>query len=116
MGSRAKVKLKPLTREDLLRGFIFVTSIFLIFVSFSSEERLEGIFALLISFTFLTLLFFKGPISIKPNYFFERYADNFGFYLDGAEDYLCRSFDAEKKSEKVLVGIAFNFLLVMLFV
>ena len=111
-----KVRLEPLSRDDFLRGFIFLTSIFLIFVSFSSNDKTAGIFALLISVTFLTLLFFKGPISVEPNYFFERYADNFGFYLDNAEAYLCKSFDAKKKSEKVLVGVAFNFLLVMLFV
>jgi len=110
------VRLEPLSRDDLLRGFILLTSVLLIFVSFSSEDRTTGIFALLISITFLILLFVKGPISVEPNYLFERYADNFGFYLDNAEDYLCKSFNAEKKSEKVLVGVAFNFLLVMLFV
>ena len=111
-----EVKLEPLSRDDILRGFILLTSIFLVFFSLSSDDRTTGIFALLISILFLTLLFVKGPISVEPNYLFERYADNFGFYLDNAEDYLCKSFDAKKKSEKVLVGVAFNFLLVMLFV
>ena len=116
VGNNEEVKLEPLSRDDILRGFIFITSIFLIFFSLSSDDKTTGIFALLISILFLTLLFLKGPISVEPNYLFERYADNFGFYLDNAEDYLCKSFDAKKKSEKVLVGVAFNFLLVMLFV
>ena len=111
-----KEKLEPLSRDDILRGFIFIISIFLIFFSFSSDDRATGIFSLLISIFFLVLLFVKGPISVEPNYLFERYGDNIGFYLDNAESYLCKSFNAEKKSEKVLVGIAFNFLLVMLFV
>ena len=116
VGNNEEVKLEPLSRDDILRGFIFITSIFLVFFSLSSDDRTTGIFSLLISILFLALLFFKGPISVEPNYLFERYADNFGFYLDNAEDYLCKSFDAKKKSEKVLVGVAFNFLLVMLFV
>jgi len=116
VNSSEEVRLEPLSRDDFLRGFIFLTSVFLIFLSFSSNDKTTGVFALLISVTFLTLLFFKGPISVEPNYFFERYADNFAFYLDNAEAYLCKSFDAKKKSEKVLVGVAFNFLLVMLFV
>tara|TARA_B100001094_G_scaffold300851_1_gene326622 strand:+ start:4064 stop:4909 length:846 start_codon:yes stop_codon:yes gene_type:complete len=111
-----KEKLEPLSRDDILRGFIFIISIFLIFFSFSSDDRVTGVFSLLISIFFLVLLFVKGPISVEPNYLFERYGDNIGFYLDNAESYLCKSFNAEKKSEKVLVGIAFNFLLVMLFV
>ena len=111
-----KEKLEPLSRDDILRGFIFIISIFLIFFSFSSDDRATGVFSLLISIFFLVLLFVKGPISVEPNYLFERYGDNIGFYLDNAESYLCKSFNAEKKSEKVLVGIAFNFLLVMLFV
>ena len=111
-----KEKLEPLSRDDILRGFILIVSVFLIFFSFSSEDRTTGIFALLISIFFLVLLFVKGPISVEPNYLLERYGDNFGFYLDNAEAYLCKSFNAKKKSEKVLVGVAFNFLLVMLFV
>ena len=111
-----KEKLEPLSRDDILRGFILIVSVFLIFFSFSSEERTTGIFALFISIFFLVLLFVKGPISVEPNYLLERYGDNFGFYLDNAEAYLCKSFNAKKKSEKVLVGVAFNFLLVMLFV
>ena len=62
-----KVRLEPLSRDDLLRGFILLTSVLLIFVSFSSEDKTRGIFALLISITFLTLLFFKGPISVEAN-------------------------------------------------
>ena len=110
------VKLEPLSRDDVLRGIILSVSVFLIFFGFSSDDRATGIFSLLISTLFLFLLFVRGPISVEPNYLFERYADNFGFYLDKAENYLCKSFDAKKKSEKVLVGVAFNFLLVMLFV
>ena len=116
VGNNEEVKLEPLSRDDILRGFIFITSIFLVFFSLSSDDKTTGIFSLLISILFLALLFFKGPISVEPNYLFERYADNFGFYLDNAEEYLCKSFDAKKRSEKVLVGVAFNFLLVMLFV
>ena len=111
-----KEKLEPLSRDDILRGFIFIISLFLIFFSFSSDDRATGVFSLLISTFFLVLLFVKGPISVEPTYLFERYGDNIGFYLDNAEKYLCESFDAKKKSEKVLVGVAFNFLLVMLFV
>ncbi len=110
------VKLEPLSRDDILRGFILLASIFLVFFGFSSDDKTTGILSLLISTLFLVLLFVRGPISVEPNYLFERYADNFGFYLDNAEKYLCESFDAKKKSEKVLVGVAFNFLLVMLFV
>ena len=113
---KEKVKLVSLSRDDILRGFILVISIFLVFFAFSSNDRITGILALLISTIFLILLFIKGPISVEPNYLFERYADNIGFYLDNAETYLCKSFDAKKKSEKVLVGVAFNFLLVMMFV
>mgnify|MGYP001159673278 FL=1 len=109
-------KLEPLSRDDVLRGIILLVSVFLIFFGFSSDEKVTGIFSLLISALFLFLLFVRGPISVEPNYLFERYADNFGFYLDKAEKYLCKSFEAKKKSEKVLVGVAFNFLLVMLFV
>ena len=108
------VKLEPLSRDDILRGIILLVSVFLIFFGFSSDDRATGIFSLLISTLFLILLFVRGPISVEPNYLFERYADNFGFYLDKAENYLCKSFNAKKKSEKVLVGVAFNFLLVML--
>ena len=100
------VKLEPLSRDDVLRGIILVVSVFLIFFGFSSDDRTTGIFSLLISTLFLFLLFVRGPISVEPNYLFERYADNFGFYLDNAENYLCKSFDAKKKSEKVLVGVA----------
>jgi len=113
---KEKVKLVPLARDDILRGFILIISILLVFYAFSLDDKASGVFALLISSTFLILLFLKGPISVEPNYLFERYADNIGFYLDNAEAYLCKSFDAKKKSEKVLVGVAFNFLLVMLFV
>ena len=116
VGNNEKVKLEPLARDDILRGFILLTSVLLIFYSFSSDDKTTGIFALLISILFLILLFAKGPISVEPKYLFERYAENMGFYLDNAEDYLCKSFNAEKKSDKVLVGVAFNFFLVMLFV
>ena len=110
------VKLEPLSRDDILRGVILLVSIFLVFFGFSSDDKTTGVLSLLISALFLLLLFVRGPISVEPNYLFERYADNLGFYLDNAEKYLCESFDAKKKSEKVLVGVAFNFLLVMLFV
>lgn len=111
-----RVKLEPLSREDILRGIIFTLSLFLIFFSLSSDDKTIGILSLLISLLFLILLFVRGPISVEPNYLFERYADNFGYYLDFVEDYLCSSFEATKKSEKVLVGVAFNFSLVMFFV
>jgi len=111
-----RVKLEPLSRDDILRGIIFTLSLFLIFFSLSSDDKTTGILSLLISLVFLILLFVKGPISVEPNYLFERYADNLGYYLDFVEDYLCSSFEAKKKSEKVLVGVAFNFSLVMFFV
>ena len=63
-----EMKLEPLSRDDILRGFIFITSIFLIFFSFSSDDKTTGIFALSISILFLTLLFVKGPICVEPNY------------------------------------------------
>ena len=68
------------------------------------------------SFLFFSILFWKGPISVSPNYLFERYADNFGFYLDTFESYICNRFNVQKKSEKILVGVAYNFFLVMAFV
>ena len=56
-----KVKLEPLSRDDILRGFILLTSVLLVFFSLSSDDKITGIFALLISILFLTLLFVKGP-------------------------------------------------------
>ena len=85
------VKLEPLSRDDILRGVILLASIFLVFFGFSSDDKTTGILSLLISTIFLFLLFVRGPISVEPNYLFERYADNFGFYLDNAEKYLCES-------------------------
>ena len=55
-------------------------------------------------------------MSVEPSYLFERYADNLGFYLNNLENRICNSLQAEKKSDKVLVGVAFNFFLVMAFV
>jgi exosortase/archaeosortase family protein len=46
----------------------------------------------------------------------ERYSDNFAYYLDKGEVYLCDSFNATKKSEKVLISVGYNFCLVMFFV
>ena len=110
------VELDPLSRDDILRGIIFGFSILLVFVSFSSTEMEFGLLALLISVFFLSALFWKGPIAVEPQYLFDRYADNLGYYLDKGEDYLCKSFNATKKAEKVLVGVAYNFFLVMAFV
>ena len=110
------VELDPLSRDDILRGIIFGFSILLVFVSFSSTEMEFGLLALLISVFFLSALFWKGPIALEPQYLFDRYADNLGYYLDKGEDYLCKSFNATKKAEKVLVGVAYNFFLVMAFV
>ena len=110
------VELDPLSKDEILRGIIFIFSILLVFVSFSSTETAFGLFALLISVFFLSILFWKGPIAVEPKYLFDRYADNFGYYLDKGEVYLCKSFNATKKAEKVLVGVAYNFFLVMAFV
>ena len=110
------VELSPLVRKDILRGLIFVMSIYLIFLSFSSDNFSFGITSLIISLFFFLVLFWKGPISVEPRYLFERYADNFGYYLDKFELYLCQMFNATKKSEKILVGVAYNFFLVMAFV
>ena len=110
------VKLDHLSKDEILRGIIFIFSILLVFVSFSSTETTFGLFALLISVFFLSILFWKGPIAVEPKYLFDRYADNFGYYLDKGEVYLCKSFNATKKAEKVLVGVAYNFFLVMAFV
>ena len=110
------VELDHLSKDEILRGIIFIFSILLVFVSFSSTETAFGLFALLISVFFLSILFWKGPIAVEPKYLFDRYADNFGYYLDKGEVYLCKSFNATKKAEKVLVGVAYNFFLVMAFV
>lgn len=114
--SEGVVELDHLSKDEILRGIIFVFSILLIFVSFSSTETTFGLFALLISVFFLSILFWKGPIAVEPKYLFDRYADNLGYYLDKGEVYLCKSFNATKKAEKVLVGVAYNFFLVMAFV
>ena len=114
--SEGVIELDHLSKDEILRGIIFVFSILLIFVSFSSTETTFGLFALLISVFFLAILFWKGPIAIEPKYLFDRYADNLGYYLDKGEVYLCKSFNATKKVEKVLVGVAYNFFLVMAFV
>ena len=114
--SEGVVELDHLSKDEILRGIIFVFSILLVFVSFSSTETTFGLFALLISVFFLSILFWKGPIAIEPKYLFDRYADNLGYYLDKGEVYLCKSFNATKKAEKVLVGVAYNFFLVMAFV
>ncbi|HJN31571.1 MAG: hypothetical protein QGH48_02215 [Candidatus Poseidoniia archaeon] len=114
--SEGVVELDHLSKDEILRGIIFVFSILLVFVSFSSTETTFGFFALLISVFFLSILFWKGPIAVEPKYLFDRYADNLGYYLDKGEVYLCKSFNATKKAEKVLVGVAYNFFLVMAFV
>lgn len=114
--SKGVVELDHLSKDEILRGIMFVFSILLVFVSFSSTEVTFGFFALLISVFFLSILFWKGPIAVEPKYLFDRYADNLGYYLDKGEVYLCKSFNATKKAEKVLVGVAYNFLLVMAFV
>lgn len=114
--SEGVVELDHLSKDEILRGIIFVFSILLVFVSFSSTEITFGLFALLISVFFLSILFWKGPIAVEPKYLFDRYADNLGYYLDKGEVYLCKSFNATKKAEKVLVGVAYNFFLVMAFV
>ena len=69
------VKLEPLSRDDILRGVILLVSIFLVFFGFSSDDKTTGVLSLLIAL-FLLLLFVRGPISVEPNYLFERYADN----------------------------------------
>jgi exosortase/archaeosortase family protein len=114
--SEGVVELDHLSKDEILRGIIFVFSILLVFVSFSSTETTFGLFALLVSVFFLSILFWKGPIAVEPKYLFDRYADNLGYYLDKGEVYLCKSFNATKKAEKVLVGVAYNFFLVMAFV
>jgi exosortase/archaeosortase family protein len=114
--SKGEVELDHLSKDEILRGIIFVFSILLVFVSFSSTKTTFGLFALLISVFFLSILFWKGPIAVEPKYLFDRYADNLGYYLDKGEVYLCKSFNATKKAEKVLVGVAYNFFLVMAFV
>ena len=110
------VKLPPLERDEILRGLIFLGSLLLIFVSFSSSNLLYGLSCLFISLFFISLLFWKGPIATDLSYLISRYSDNLAFYLNKGEAYLCESFNAKKKSEKVLVGIAYNFSLVMFFV
>ena len=109
-------KLPPLTKDEILRGVIFLGSIFLVFLSFSSSNLVYGLSCLFVSLFFLTILFWKGPIATDFAHLVARYSDNLAFYLDKGERYLCNSFNAEKKSEKVLVGVAYNFSLVMFFV
>ena len=110
------IKLPPLTKDEILRGVIFSSSLFLIFISFSSSNLVYGLSCLFVSVLFISLLFWKGPIAIDFTYFVSRYSDNLAFYLDKGEKYLSKSFNAQKKSEKVLVGVAYNFSLVMFFV
>ena len=109
-------KLPPLTKDETLRGVVFLGSIFLVSLSFSSSNLVYGLSCLFVSLFFLTILFWKGPIATDFAYLVARYSDNLAFYLDKGERYLCKSFNAEKKSEKVLVGVAYNFSLVMFFV
>ena len=110
------VKLATLSRDEILRGIIFVGSFFLVFVSFGSSNLVFGLSSLFVAVFILSILFWKGPIATDPTYILGRYSDNFAFYLDKGENYLCKSFNAQKKSEKVLVGVAYNFSLVMFFV
>ena len=110
------IKLPPLTKNETLRGVVFLGSILLIFLSFSSSNLVYGLSCLFVSLFFLSILFWKGPIATDFAYFVSRFSDNLAFYLDKGERYLCKSFNAEKKSEKVLVGVAYNFSLVMFFV
>ena len=110
------IKLPPLTKDEILRGVIFSSSLFLIFISFSSSNLVYGLSCLFVSVLFISILFWKGPIAIDFTYFISRYSDNLAFYLDKGEKYLSKSFNAQKKSEKVLVGVAYNFSLVMFFV
>lgn len=109
-------KLDLLTRDEILRGTVFIFSLTLIFISFSSTDFTFGILSLLVSIFFFIILFWKGPIAVEPTYLLERYSDNFAYYLDKGELYLCNSFNATKKSEKVLVSVGYNFCLVMFFV
>ena len=110
------IKLPPLTKDEILRGVIFSSSLFLIFISFSSSNLVYGLSCLFVSVLFISILFWKGPIAVDFTFFISRYSDNLAFYLDKGEKYLSKSFNAQKKSEKVLVGVAYNFSLVMFFV
>ena len=114
--STNKIAVAPLNRQDIARGIIFLMSFYLIFLSFSSDNFSFGMACLLFSLFFVSILFWIGPLSVEPSYLFERYADNLGFYLNNLENRICNSLQAEKKSDKVLVGVAFNFFLVMAFV
>ena len=109
-------KLDLLSRDEILRGIVFIFSLSLIFISFSSTDFTFGVLSFLVSIFFFCLLFWKGPIAVEPKYLLERYSDNFAYYLDKGELYLCNSFNATKKSEKVLVSVGYNFCLVMFFV
>jgi len=109
-------KLDLLSRDELLQGIIFVFSLILIFMSFSSVDFTFGIISFLISISFIGILFWKGPIAVEPKYLLDRYSDNFAYYLDKGELYLCNIFNATKKSEKVLMSVGYNFCLVMFFV
>ena len=110
------VKLDFLSRDEILRGVLFIFSLILIFISFSSVDFMFGISRFLVSIFFFGILFWKGPIAVEPTYLLERYSDNFAYYLDKGELYLCNSFNATKKSEKVLISVGYNFCLVMFFV
>jgi exosortase/archaeosortase family protein len=109
-------KLDLLSRDELLQGIIFVFSLILIFMSFSSVDFTFGILSFLISISFIGILFWKSPIAVEPKYLLDRYSDNFAYYLDKGELYLCNIFNATKKSEKVLMSVGYNFCLVMFFV
>ena len=76
------IKLPPLTKDEILRGVIFSSSLFLIFISFSSSNLVYGLSCLFVSVLFISLLFWKGPIAIDFTYFISRYSDNLAFYLE----------------------------------
>ena len=103
----------PLSRNDKLRGLMLLLSLILFFVSISSADNFFGLFSFLISLFFVSITFWKGPIAVNPKYLLDKYSDYIGFYLDRGEARLCKILNATKKSDVVLVGVAYNFMVVM---
>jgi len=103
----------PLGRNDKLRGLMLLLSLILFFVSISSADNFFGLFSFLTALFFLSITFWKGPIAVNPKYLLDKYSDYIGFYLDRGEARLCKILNATKKSDVVLVGVAYNFMVVM---
>ena len=66
--SEDKIAIEPLNRQDIARGFIFLMSFYLIFLSFSSDNFSFGIVCLFCSLFFFSILFNVDDYSVRNNY------------------------------------------------